>query len=300
MRKINMREKIIIDTDIGDDIDDVLAIAFALNSPEIDVVGITTVCKNTCLRARMASGLLRKMGRLDIPVAAGIGKPLINEFDLNEVPWHYIKDVDNEEPSYKGDAVDFIIEKLASSEGDITIVPIGPLTNIAAVLIKAPEVKKKIKRIVLMGGAYYIHDNEWNIVCDPEAARIVFESGVEIVGVGLDVTFKCILPKNEIDRIKNHGTPATDFLYKLIEIWNWPTLYLHDPLAVAVAFDESLVKLDKSIIKVETRGEFTRGTTFNKKLPSDQDIESKTRVCSEVDSERFVKLFIERILGGSV
>jgi purine nucleosidase len=261
------------------------------------VVGITTVCKNTCLRARMASGLLRKMGRLDIPVAAGIGKPLINEFDLNEVPWHYIKDVDNEEPSYKGDAVDFIIEKLASSEGDITIVPIGPLTNIAAVLIKAPEVKKKIKRIVLMGGAYYIHDNEWNIVCDPEAARIVFESGVEIVGVGLDVTFKCILPKNEIDRIKNHGTPATDFLYKLIEIWNWPTLYLHDPLAVAVAFDESLVKLDKSIIKVETRGEFTRGTTFNKKLPSDQDVESKTRVCSEVDSERFVKLFIERILG---
>jgi purine nucleosidase len=300
MRKINMKEKMIIDTDIGDDIDDVLALTLALNSPEIDLVGITTVSRNTRLRAKMVLGLLRTMGRLDIPVAAGIGKPLMKDDKLDESPWHYIKDVDNEEIRYKGDAVDFITEKLLSSDGDITIVPIGPLTNIAAVLIKKPEIKKKIKRIVLMGGAYYIHDNEWNIQSDPEAARIVFESGVEIVGVGLDVTFKCILPKNEIDRIKNHGTPATDFIYKLIEIWNWPTLYLHDPLAVAVAFDESLVKLEKSIIKVETRGEFTRGTTFNKKIESDQDVESKTRVCSEVDSERFVKLFIERILGGSV
>lgn len=295
-----MKEKIIIDTDIGDDIDDALAIALALKSPEIDLKGITTVYKNTVLRAKIASRLLKTMCRMDIPVVVGIGKPLINDVDLNEVPCQYTNDMDIETISYNGDAVDFIIDKVTTSNGEISIVPIGPLTNIAAVLIKKPEIKQMIKKIVLMGGSYYKYENEYNIGCDPEAARIVFESGIEIVGVGLDVTQKCILSQDDIEKIKNHGTSVSDLLHKLITLWNRENLRLHDPLAVAVSFDESFVKLEKSMVKIETKGEFSRGMTFNPSplnvIWDGRDIKSNIRVCSDVDSSRFVKLFMERIL----
>jgi purine nucleosidase/pyrimidine-specific ribonucleoside hydrolase len=295
-----IKRKIIIDTDIGDDIDDALAISLALQSPEIDLIGITTVYKNTLLRAKIARRLLKAFNRDDVPVTAGLGKPLINSVDINSIPCQYSEEMECEKPSCGGDAVDFIIEKLEASEGDITLVPIGPLTNIAAILIKKPDIKDKIKSIVLMGGAYFLHANEWNILCDPEAARIVFDSGVKITAVGLDVTLKCILGENDIQRIKNYGRPHTDLLYKLIRLWNGNILYLHDPLAVAVCIDESLVKQEKAKIHVETRGEYSRGTTFNatdhESYWGKKCTDSNTGICCEVDSERFVKLFMDRIL----
>ena len=151
-----------------------------------------------------------------------------------------------------------------------------------------------------MGGAYFVHRNEYNIVCDPEAAKIVFDSGIPIVGVGLDVTMQCRLNDEETARIKNCGFPLTNFLSKLITLHQkasggWP-IYLHDPLAVGVTFDETLVKLVEKRIGVELKGELTRGMTFNLSDANwlEQD-HSPVRVCRDVDRDRVIALFLSRL-----
>jgi purine nucleosidase len=305
-----MRERIIIDTDIGDDIDDALAVAMAVNSPELDIIGITTVFRNVKARARLAVTLLKYLNRDDIPVVPGIGAPLVNKpvdtlfssVNVDELPGQYSSEMDEIELSCKGDAIEFMEEVLKTSQDPITIMPIGPLTNIAALITKNPDIKYKIKRLVVMGGAYYINQSEYNILCDPEAAKIVFDSGIPIIGVGLDVTGKCKLTAQDVERIKNSEKPSAKLLYKLISrfmSYSHHLPYLHDALTVAVAFQPDLVKMENKRIAVETAGEFTRGMTFNisnsRWWERDRD-NSTIQVCSQVDRNRFVSLFLDRII----
>lgn len=146
--------KIIIDTDIGDDADDALAICLALKSEELEVMGITTVFRNTAARAQIAVRLLQLMGRTDIPVYAGIGHPLVAEADVETVPIQLLAGMEELEYQKDMDGVEYLRRSLAASQGDITLVTIGPLTNVGVLLCKHPEVKGKIKEIVMMGGAY--------------------------------------------------------------------------------------------------------------------------------------------------
>jgi purine nucleosidase len=297
----DMKEKIIIDTDIGDDIDDALAIALALNSPEIEVVGITTVYKNAKARARLAKKLLLMAGREDIPVYAGVGQPFINKVNENEIPNHYLKDMEDIPVNQDIDGIDFIINTIMASEGDISLVPIGPLTNIAMAIIKKPEIKAKIKNIVLMGGAYYFHCNEYNIECDPEAARVVFQSGVKIKAVGLDVTLKCQLTHKDINIIENQSKDVTKFLSNLISHWRGKNDYLpilHDPLAIYAVFNEGLLEFNEERIVVETKGESTRGTTFNQtsyRWGRTDSVNSDIYTAKSVDGKGFIKLFMNRL-----
>lgn len=292
--------RIIIDTDIGDDIDDALAVALALNSPEIDVVGITTVFRNTTLRTKLAKKLLQVFDRPDISVVKGIEKPLINDWDRNLIP-QQVKAV-KEEISIDEEikAVDFIIEKVMSAKEPVTIVTIGPLTNIATAIIKEPRLKDKTQ-IYMMGGMYSQAFPEWNIYCDPESARVVFDSGIRITMIGLDVTLKCKLDKISLEKIFNFNSKRTNFLSELIKIWQegnenrFPIL--HDPLAVATLIDPSLVKKENMHIKVETRGEFTRGVTVVTDTPyAERKGDSNVDVAVEVDSDRFIRFFLDRIL----
>lgn len=297
---MSSREKIIIDTDIGDDIDDALAIALALNSPELELIGITTVYKNTLLRARIAQSILKVMECETIPVVQGLANPFICEVDTDEIPCQFYKEMEELAPKYNGDAVDFIIDKTMSEPGNVTLVAIGALTNIAATIERQPEIKKCIKRIVLMGGAYFVHINEYNIACDPEAAKIVFNSGIPIVAVGLDVTIKCSLKDKELNRIKGSKAPIAKLLSEMVGLYNnkhkeWP-VYLHDPLAIAVMIDNTLVNMEEKLIDVEIKGELTRGMTFN---ISDSKWWSKekstTNVCTDVDRDRLVEMLLNRI-----
>jgi inosine-uridine nucleoside N-ribohydrolase len=290
-------KKIIIDTDIGDDIDDALAIALALNSPELDIVGITTVFRNTTLRTKLAIKLLEVFDREDIPVVKGIEKPIINDWDKNLIPPQ--SEILKEEITLNTsiDAVDFIIDRLMNSEEKITLITIGPLTNIAMALIKEPKIKDKTE-IFMMGGMYSRAIPEWNISCDPEAARVVFDSGIPITMVGLDVTLRCNLEGKDLDSIRSFGNIRTDFLYELLTIWQGNSQrlpILHDPLAVASFIDESLVKKEKMWVRIETRGEFTRGVI----VADDRDSrkrDSNVNVCIDVDRERFISFFLDRIL----
>ncbi|HOL55043.1 MAG TPA: nucleoside hydrolase [bacterium] len=293
-------KKVIIDTDIGGDIDDALAVALALNSPELDVIGITTVFENTLLRAKLAKKLLQVFNRSDIPVIKGVEKPIINDWDRSLIPPQVRAVREEIEVNENINAVDFIVEKIMNSAEPVTLITIGPLTNIAGAIIKEPGLKDKT-RIYMMGGMYSQAFPEWNIYCDPEAGRVVFDSGIPITMVGLDVTLKCKLGKKSLDKIFDFNSERTNFLSELIRIWQeddesrFPIL--HDPLAVATLIDPSLVRRESMHIKVETRGEFTRGVTVVTDTPyGDRKGDSNVDVSVDVDSDRFIQFFLERIL----
>lgn len=303
-------ERVIIDTDIGDDIDDLLGLTLALQSPEVDLLGVTTVFKNTLLKARIGKKLARLAGREDIMAVPGISQPLnqhrlapfLTKVDFTEIPCQYTEDMEEEITESPGDAVDFLIQKTLSLNGELIIVAIGPLTNIAAMLQKAPIVASKVKRLVLMGGAYFANVAEYNIQCDPEAAKVVFESGIPIHGIGLDVTRQCRLSEKDLDDLRGDGSELTDFLYRTIGLWRGHTRnlpYLHDPLAMGTVIRQDFVKLVPRAIAIETQGEYTRGMTFNvtdSNWWNGSPNKANAQVGLEVDHERFRQFFMERIL----
>ena len=282
---------IILDTDIGDDVDDALALAIALNSAEIDLRGVTTVFRDAPRRALLAQQILQLFNR-EIPVRAGCSKPLLLSWDELPGGANLGKQFEALDSSLqyeeKQHAVDFIIETAEQfdEENPLTICPIGPLTNIALLLAKAPEIMPKI-RIVLMGGWWSEANAEWNIKCDPEAAAMVFNSGVNLTMVGIDVTRQCVLSEAQVEQFKEAGTPRAKFLYDLIKLWHHKVT-LHDPLTLLTLFDDC-VQFENKGIKVELCGEKRGCTVEIGGAPN-------CRVAVAVDVDRAVNLFMERAL----
>lgn len=294
---------VIIDTDIGDDIDDAFALCLAMKSPELDILGVTTVFKNTVCRARMASRLLRLGGFSHVPVRAGCGIPLSNpekfgfKQDFYEKPLMYLDEMDDEPVDVSQDAADYIIHTLEQSKAPITLITLGALTNIAEILRRRPEIKSKIQRIVMMGGAFLMNFCEHNIACDPEAARMVMDSGVEILGVGLDVTFKCKLNEIQLAQLEAHPNPCIKLLMAMRKYWSHE-VFLHDPLAVAAAFDESFVTTERRKYAVELNGSYTRGMMVHLSDHNWQKdaASSNLTICTDVDAGRFTNMCAERLL----
>ena len=182
---------IIFDTDIGDDIDDALALGLALQSPELDVRLVTTVIDDTETRSRLAWKELGLYGRRDVPLATGAPEPLLDPRRFTRARQFEVLDAADVLPqAARRRAAEAIVETLMAAPEKITLVPVGPLTNIALALKTEPRIRDKIERIVLMGGAFTLLRPEYNIVRDRAAAEIVFASGVPITAVGLDVTTK--------------------------------------------------------------------------------------------------------------
>jgi len=292
-----MRQKIIIDTDIGDDIDDALAIALALKSPELEIAGITTVWGRVDLRTRLALKLLQVFNRPDIPVATGTGIALCGRQDTHIPSQTQIVGPEEKlQPRAEQDAVDFIISMVKTHPKEILLLPIGALTNVASAISKEPHLKRDLKGIVLMGGVIGEKMAEYNISCDPEAADIVFSSGIPIKMIGLDVTMKCRLTGDELSRILKDKKTTGRFLSELIYIWQGgnPQAYpvLHDPLAVATVIDPAIVKTERKAIEVDIGSGAERG--FTKVVSGEPNAE----VAVEVERDRFVSMFLERITQG--
>jgi len=292
---------IIFDTDIGGDIDDALALALALQSPELDVKAITTVSDQAPLRSRLAWKELGVFARQDIPIGTGADEPLLDSARTGRHAQFDVLTAGDAVPGPPLRAVDLIVRTLLDSPHKVTIVAVGPLTNIALALKTEPRIREKIECIVLMGGAYQMLQPEYNIYCDRIAAEIVFRSGVPITAVGLDVTTRCKLKAEDIERLKAAGHPSSALLVRLIDLWRekplnvYPTL--HDPLAVAVAMRPSLVETRLGRVQVETASPMLYGLTLftpADRLPKDAGAAS-TRVAQNVDVERFLNLFMERL-----
>ena len=275
-----MAQKIIIDTDPGQD--DAVAILLALASPEIDLLGITCVAGNVPLdkTTRNARVICELAGRPDMRVFAGCAAPMTRQLVTAEHV-HGKTGLDGADlpdptmPLQPGHAVDFIIDTLrAEAPGTVTLVPIGPLTNIATAFIRAPDIVPRVKQIVLMGGAYFEVGNitpaaEFNIYVDPEAAEIVFRAGVPLVVVPLDVTHKVLTTNARIDAIRAIGTPVaqavagwTDFFERFdMEKYGSDGAPLHDPCTIAYLLRPELFTGRQINVEIETSSALTLGMT---------------------------------------
>lgn len=285
---------VIFDTDIGDDIDDALALALALQSPELDVRLVTTVVDDVDNRTRLAWKELGLYGRHDVAIATGAAQPLLDPMRNAPAPQFQLLTASDIMPEQgRRRAADAIIEILMRSPEKMTIIPVGPLTNIALALRLEPHIREKIERIVLMGGAFKLLTPEYNIQRDRAAAEIVFSSGVSVTAVGLDVTLKCKLEGADLDRLRNADNPASRFLMKLIELWQsgnpgqFPTL--HDPLAVASVIRPTLIETQAGSVQVETSSPLTNGMTVFRQG------EGATHVATDVNVRGFLNLFLERL-----
>ncbi len=290
--------RIIIDTDIGDDIDDALALHLALASPALEVAGITTVFKYTQDRCILAEAILQEIGRADIPVIAGIDRPFLHKVDCTKHASQFEVIEGRPVGARKGHGVDFILDSLKKDK-ELELAAIGPLTNIAAAILKSPETMKN-RKIFIMGGMISNAYPEWNIMNDPEAARIVFESGMDITLVGLDVTLKCRLNDKELKQIQKSNLSNTKLLKTLVDKWMRESRHhpiLHDPLVIGYLIDPEILTLKDANILVETQGEFSRGITIDKRdVFGHRELENvNCRVAVDVDRERFLSRFMDLI-----
>ena len=285
------RQKILIDTDIGDDVDDAFALALALSSPEFEILGITTAWGDTQVRARIAERMLCETGRDNIPIAAGPSTE--SKITLDHAPfarsfWKPVRQY--------GPAEDFILDQIRQHPNEITLVAIAPLTNIGQVIDRDPQTFRKLKRVVMMGGSVYrgyndlgytpAHgpDPEYNIYSDIPSARKLFSSGVPLFVMPLDSTqIKLDEVKREI--IFRQSTPLTDDLTLLYHLWGGQTPTLYDPVAMAYALRPEVCPTKPMHLEIDDKG-FTRPGAG---APN-------TEVCLDSNEGALFRLYMSRVL----
>lgn len=316
---------VLLDVDPG--IDDALAILLALRSPELKVVGITVVAGNVevDLGLQNALKLVELLSRPDVPVARGAAGPLVDKLITSKHVHgeNGLGNVTLPTPTLQarpGGALELIAEKVEEYAGEITLVPVGPLTNIAMVVKQRPYLVPKIKEIVLMGGSVsggnITAAAEFNIFNDPEAADIVFRSGIPITMVGLDVTLNTVLTPEHTGQQGRSTDRVRGLVLELIafhrDVRGAEGIVLHDPLAVGVAIDPSFVRTEAAHVAVETQGGLTRGQTIvdrrgyavrilegprKRTAVREAPPPRNARVSLRVEAERFLRFFVDRVLG---
>ena len=309
---MTMSEKLIYDTDPG--IDDALGLLLLAAAPEIELLAITVTHGNTsqekCLRNALQ--LAELCGLDKVPVAQGAFEPLVKELSVAEethgdgglgyakLPTPNLKPAS--EPAH-----DLIIRLIEENPGAITLLCVGPMTNIALALLKKPSIAKQVKRIVAMGGAIHYPGNvtpqaEYNVFCDPEAYEIVLQAGIDFTLVPLDVTYQCLFTNQHLARIdkarpeiKGFIADATRFYMEFhAEYQDIQGCAINDPLAAAILLDPSLVSTRDYFVSVELQSPGSKAKTIAdhygalKKTPN-------AKVAMGVDVERFMSLFIERM-----
>lgn len=314
-------KKIIIDTDPG--IDDAMAIFLALRSPEVEVIGLTTIYGNvyTTLATKNALHLLEIAGRTDIPVAEGSHVTITQSTKLRIAYFvHGADGLGNQNfhpPKGKPieqSAADFIVEQANLYPGKVTVVALGPLTNIALAIQQDPAFVKNIGQIVILGGAFAVNGNvnpaaEANIFGDPDAADIVFTSGADVVAVGINVTHQVVMTDADRDKLVLSNGKYAQYLCKILEVYfsyhhdaySTAGVYLHDPTALLVAVNPSLFTYMEGIVRVQTNG-ITRGLTllYNKQKRFAEITEwsdkPSVKVAVTVDAPAVIKLLLDRLM----
>ena len=287
---------VILDTDIGDDIDDAFALALVLRSPELRLLGVETAFGDTELRARLADRYLRAVGRQDIPVMAGVETK-----SLHFTQAAYAKQAP--ELKHKG-AVDFLLGQIRAHPGQITLIAIGPLFNVQAAIERDPATFKKLKRVVIMGGSVYrgydgkdgdkqsAPSPEWNILCDPAGATALLGSGVPVFVMPLDST-QIHLENPALGTVFAHGSPLTDQLTLLYHQWTgateWRLPTLYDPVAVTYTIRPELCPATPMRLEVDDKG-------FTKPVEGAPN----AQVCLHSDEKGFLELLVGRIAGETV
>lgn len=300
------KRPIIIDTDPG--IDDAVALAIALFNEQLDVRMITTVHGNVSLE-KVTYNALRLMKFYDkkVPIAKGADRPLIADIiDASDIHGEtgmdgYNFDEPDKELLLDKHAVNAMYDEIMSSNEKITIVPIGPLTNIALLLRLYPEVKEKIEEIILMGGSTSRGNAsvmaEFNIYADPEAAKIVFSSGLPIVMSGMDVGQNALVYPEDSAQLKDMNHTGNMF-YHLFKKYRGGSfnqgLKMYDSCAIAYLLEPDLFETADTFVDIELQGKYTRGATIVD-LQNYLNQKSNVKVCTDIDAEGFKNWFMENI-----
>lgn len=320
-------KRVVIDTDAG--VDDALALIFALRSSELKVEAITTVSGNVHVDL-CTENVLRVLDLLDLPnpppVAKGeanpLARPLFTAPEVHGVDGlgglHSLMD-EAGVPRYPRPsrrpidipAVELLPLLGRQHQSDITLITIGPLTNVAKAICQHPNDMRDYRDIIVMGGAFRVYGNtttvaEFNVYVDPDAAQVVCDSGIPLTFVPLDVTEQvCLQMGHFVKQLRSRNTRLSRFLRDVTEGYiryhmeteGFPGCYLHDPLAVAVAIDPTLCGMREGYVQVETKGEITTGMTVCDMRPNRASTHvPNARICTEVDPERFLGMFLSRVL----
>ncbi|XP_038711979.1 probable uridine nucleosidase 2 [Tripterygium wilfordii] len=314
-------KKIIIDTDPG--IDDAMAIFVALRSPEVEVIGLTTIFGNvyTTLATRNALHLLEVAGRTGVPVAEGSHVTITNGTKIRVADFvHGADGLGNQKfPPPKGKAIAqsaaaFLVEQANRYPGKVTVVALGPLTNIALAIQQDPAFVRNIGQIVILGGAFSLNGNvnpaaEANIFGDPDAADIVFTSGADILAIGINVTHQIILTDADHDKLTQSNGKFAQYLCKILDVYfkyhhdayGIKGVYLHDPATILAAINPFLFTYTEGVVRVQISG-ITRGLTvlYNKQKKFAEVTEwtdkPTVKVAVTVDAPAVVKLIMDRLL----
>jgi purine nucleosidase len=304
-------KRIIIDTDPG--VDDALAFLLALASPEIQLEALTATQGNVTLdkATRNALSVLELAHASHIPVASGSMVPLVQPLRAS-AHVHGESGLGNAqlpEPTahpVPRHAVDYLIERVLAEPGEISIFPIGPLTNLAMAIRKEPRFAGAVKELVIMGGAILEHGNitpqaEFNIYVDPHAAHIVFHSGIPITLIPLDVTHKCMLLQEHVDRLMQISSPISRFIRDVIEVYikfsadiGHAGCALHDPLTLATVIAPEFLSLKEYFVDVDISGGVSMGKTFADVLNVTKK-PANMKVAMNVRGNDFIELFVERM-----
>jgi purine nucleosidase len=307
-----MPRPIILDCDPGHD--DAVALLLAHGSPDVELLAVTTVAGNQDLEkvTRNALAVARVAGLAGVPVAAGADRPIVRVRD-HAPSIHGESGLDGPvlpEPAQALDprhAVDLIVETVMSREpGTVTLVPTGPLTNIALAVLREPRIVDRVRQVVLMGGAYRTGNwspvAEFNIREDPEAARVVLRAGWDVVVVGLDLTHQALATPEVVRRIAGVGTAPARFVEELLAFFTasyrdamgFDAPPVHDPCAVAYVIDPAVMTVRRAPVDVELAGELTTGmTVVDLRAPAADDC--PTAIALELDRERFWDLVVDAL-----
>jgi len=280
---------VILDTDIGTDIDDAFALALALASPELALRAVTTVSGDAYGRALIVCRMLEAAGRADIPVAAG--RPPRTQPETKG-QYQYGREPDFSKRPVLELASEFLYAKLKAEPGKITLVTIGDLTNVARLLTDHPDAKPWIRRLVIMGGAVRVGYNgkppaswEWNIRSDIKGAQVVFSSGVPLVMAPLDATTMVKLEEPLRRRIFSAGTPLANQLHELYRLWGKVTPTLFDPVAVTLSLNESFCEMENLRIEVDDQG-----------ITREVQGEPNARVAVSIQKDDFLEWYVRRVV----
>jgi len=299
-RASSAKEKLLVDTDIGNDIDDSVCLAYLLCQKQCEILGITTVSGEPVVRAKLTSALLKAAGRDDIPIYPGVEQPLLTK--QKQPIAHQVKYLSkwpHETKFPEGQAIEFMRRTIRENPNEVTLLGVGPMTNIALLFAVDPEIPKLLKRLVIMCGAFtYRYKgepclSEWNARCDPYATAIVYNAPVKnIVSVGLDVTTEVVLEKDEL--IKRFNTDILKVVMDFSGIYDntRQEIVFHDPLAAAVIFKKEICDFRRGDVEIEFRSERLEGLTYWK-----ANEKGRNDVAFGVNREMYFEHFFDTING---
>ena len=293
-----MSEKILLDTDIGSDIDDAICLAYLLNQPRCELLGITTVSGESDKRAMMASVICKMAGRPDIPIFPGTELPLLTP---QKQPVAYqaerLSNWEHQSVFPKNEHIEFMRSTIKKYPGEVTLLGIGPMTNIALLFSIDPEIPSMLKQLVIMCGIFtyktplYTCLTEWNASCDPYATAVMYNAPVKTIkSVGLDVTTHVTMPKSEFaEKVKENNAfkPVVDFM----SVKN-PDGFItfHDPLAATVIFDDTICGFQRGEIETDIESSRLKGLLYFTESP-----DGKNEIALQVDSDKFFSHFLDII-----